>query len=195
MATTAYLPDQLILDGPKQIAFAGRSNVGKSSLLNRLFNRKNLAKVSQTPGKTQSINYFLANEKFYLVDLPGYGYARAPKAERKRWRELVDAYFENCTALEGLVHLIDIRHGPSDLDLELIEWTSDRVPNRVYILTKADKLSRNQQVQAARRLQRDFGIATNQTITFSAVTGVGKSEIMNWIASSLSTDLGRRPLA
>jgi GTP-binding protein len=169
--------------------------VGKSSLLNRLFNRKNLAKVSRTPGKTQSINYFLANEKFYLVDLPGYGYAKAPKSERERWRELVDAYFGRCTALEGLAHLIDIRHAPSDLDLELIEWTSELVPNRMYILTKADKLSRNQQAQATRRLERDFGITRDRTITFSAVTGIGKAELMNWIASSLTTDLGRRPLA
>ena len=169
--------------------------MGKSSLLNRLFNRKNLAKVSQTPGKTQSINYFLANEKFYLVDLPGYGYARAPKSERQRWHKLVDAYFGRCSALEGLAHLIDIRHAPSDLDLELIEWTSELVPNRVYVLTKADKLSRNQQAQASRRLERDFGITKDRTITFSAVTGVGKAELMNWIASSLTTELGRRPLA
>jgi GTP-binding protein len=180
---TAFRPDQLILNGPRQIAFAGRSNVGKSSLLNRLFNRKNLARVSQTPGKTQSINFFLINDKFYFVDLPGYGYARAPKNERERWRALADRYFQECKSLAGLVHLIDIRHEPTALDLELIEWTDGLRSERIYVLTKADKLSRNKQMQAAARLREMIGVPANEIVTFSAETGVGKTELLERVAA------------
>lgn len=187
MAKTAYQADQLILDGPAQIAFAGRSNVGKSSLLNRLFNRKSLAKVSHTPGKTQSINYFMVNQRFYFVDLPGYGYAKAPKRSREHWRKLVDTYFQGCNSLAGLVHLLDIRHGATELDRELIEWTAELADRRVFVLTKADKLSRSKQQQAIRRLQSDVRVAAPEIVTFSAQTGNGRVELLRRIADLLPT--------
>jgi GTP-binding protein len=185
LARTAYQVDQLILEGPAQIAFAGRSNVGKSSLLNRLFNRKNLAKVSQTPGKTQSINYFMINEQFYFVDLPGYGYAKAPKKNREHWRKLVDAYFRRCSSLVGLVHLIDIRHGLTKLDRELIAWTGGLADKRLFALTKADKLSRGKQRQAVMQLADTTGAAAAAIVTFSAQTGSGRSELLRRLACLL----------
>lgn len=185
LVKTAYLQDQLILEGAAQVAFAGRSNVGKSSMLNRLFNRKGLAKVSNTPGKTQSINYFMANGLFYFVDLPGYGYAKTSAAERNRWQKLLEHYFENSKALVGLAHLIDIRHDPTELDLTLHEWTQPLVKNHLYILTKADKVNRNHQAQAAATLAREFKIDKTQIVSFSAETGDGKHLIMQWISSLL----------
>jgi len=180
---TAYLPDQLILDGALQVAFAGRSNVGKSSLLNKLFNRKALAKVSQTPGKTQSVNYYRVGEKLWFVDLPGYGYARAPKAERDRWQKLMDVFFAKNQALRGLVHLIDIRHEPTDLDVELHEWTLPLVRNHLYVLTKADKVKQNQKAKAIADLAAQLKIARTQIVSFSAETGEGKHLILNWVAA------------
>lgn len=179
---TAYLPDQLILDGAVQVAFAGRSNVGKSSLLNKLFNRKALAKVSQTPGKTQSVNYYRVGEKLCFVDLPGYGYARAPKAERDRWHKLMDVFFARNQALRGLVHLIDIRHEPTDLDIELHQWTQPLVRNHLYVLTKSDKVKQNQKAKAIADLAAQLEIERSQIVSFSAETGEGKHLILNWVA-------------
>ena len=183
---TAYLPDQLILNGQKQIAFAGRSNVGKSSLLNRLFNRKNLAKVSHTPGKTQSINFYLVNEQIYFVDLPGYGYAKASQKERDRWKNLLDHYFDNCKTLVGLAHLLDIRHEPSDLDMMLHEWTAPLIPHHLYILTKADKVSNADVAQTEAAVTREFHVLKDKVVPFSAKTGRGKGEILGWIGSLIN---------
>ncbi len=180
---TAYLPDQLILDGPAQIAFAGRSNVGKSSLLNKLFNRKALAKVSQTPGKTQSINYYRVNDRLCFVDLPGYGYARAPKTERDRWKQLLDVYFEKNSAIRGLVHLIDIRHEASDLDIGLHEWTATLVKHHLYVLTKSDKLNQRLKAKAIAELAQQLEIDPKLIVTFSAESGEGKHLILNWVSA------------
>ncbi|MFQ5633498.1 MAG: ribosome biogenesis GTP-binding protein YihA/YsxC, partial [bacterium] len=105
-----------------EIAFAGRSNVGKSSLINRLLNRKNLARTSGTPGKTRQLNYILVNQNIYFVDLPGYGFAKVSKQERSRWQQLIEAYMAKNDALKVVVSIIDARHGPTDLDMELLEW-------------------------------------------------------------------------
>ncbi|MFH2057159.1 MAG: ribosome biogenesis GTP-binding protein YihA/YsxC [bacterium] len=183
LVKTAYLPEQLLLYGQPQVAFAGRSNVGKSSLLNQILGRKKLAKVSQTPGKTQSINFFLVNERYHFVDLPGFGYAKAPKTERARWRALVEAYFNKAESLRGLVHLIDIRHEPTALDRELHEWTSTLPLQRLYVLTKADKLSRQKGIQAQAGLRKAFSLGESDVVCFSAMTGSGKPEILNWIAA------------
>ncbi len=187
LVTTAYLPDQLILEGPLQVAFAGRSNVGKSSLLNRLFNRRGLAKVSNSPGKTQSVNYFLANGLVYFVDLPGYGYAKTSAQERDRWRKLLEYYFQNSKALAGLAHLIDIRHEPTELDLMLHEWTQPLVKKHLYILTKSDKVSKNRQAQAAAALAKQFEIDKEYVVSFSAETGDNKHLILHWVASLLES--------
>ncbi len=185
LVKTAYVPDQLILTGAKQVAFAGRSNVGKSSLLNRLFNRKGLAKVSGTPGKTQSINYFLANDEVCFVDLPGYGWAKISAQERTRWQKLLEHYFENSKVLVGLAHLIDIRHEATELDFVLHEWTQPLVKQHLYILTKSDKVSKNRQAQAAAALAKQFDLDRESIITFSAETGDGKHLILQWVSSLL----------
>jgi GTP-binding protein len=187
LVTTAYLPDQLILTGPVQVAFAGRSNVGKSSLLNRLFNRRGLAKVSNSPGKTQSVNYFLVNDQIYFVDLPGYGYAKTSAQERIRWQKLLEFYFENSKALAGLAHLIDIRHEPSEHDVLLHEWTQPLVKRHLYVLTKSDKVSRTRQVQAAAALAKQFQIDKESIVTFSAETGDNKHLILQWVTSLLES--------
>ena len=187
LVTTAYLPDQLILTGPVQVAFAGRSNVGKSSLLNRLFNRRGLAKVSNTPGKTQSINYFYIDNQIYFVDLPGYGYAKTSAQERLRWQKLLEHYFENSKVLVGLAHLIDIRHEPTELDLILHEWTQPLVKRHLYVLTKSDKVSRTRQVQAAAALAKQFQIDRESIVTFSAETGDNKHLILQWVSSLLES--------
>ena len=187
LVTTAYLPDQLILTGPMQVAFAGRSNVGKSSLLNRLFNRHGLAKVSNTPGKTQSINYFYIDNQIYFVDLPGYGYAKTSAQERLRWQKLLEHYFENSKVLVGLAHLIDIRHEPTELDLILHEWTQPLVKRHLYVLTKSDKVSRTRQVQAAAALAKQFQIDRESIVTFSAETGDNKHLILQWVSSLLES--------
>ncbi len=183
LVKTAYLPDQLILDGPTQVAFAGRSNVGKSSLLNRLFNRKGLAKVSNTPGKTQSVNYFLINNEIYFVDLPGYGFAKTSAKEKERWQKLLEFYFEQSKSLAGLVHLIDIRHDSTELDLILHEWTQPLVKQHLYVLTKSDKVSKTRQAQATADLAKQFEIDRSGIVSFSAETGDGKHRIVQWIAS------------
>lgn len=183
LETTAYVPSQLVLEGPTQIAFSGRSNVGKSSLLNKLFNRRNFAKVSQTPGKTQSINYFLVNKKIYFVDLPGYGYAKAGKVTREKWQRLLEMYFEKNTALAGLAHLIDIRHEPTELDIMLHEWTQNLVKNHLYILTKADKVANNRRIQAANELAKELGVAREQVVVFSTEMGDGKQRVLEWVSS------------
>jgi ribosome biogenesis GTP-binding protein YsxC/EngB len=162
----------LILTGPMQVAFAGRSNVGKSSLLNRLFNRKGLAKVSNTPGKTQSINYFNIDNQIYFVDLPGYGYAKTSAQERLRWQKLLEHYFENSKVLTGLAHLIDIRHEPSALDLTLHKWTQPLV-----------------KMQAAAALAKQFQIDRESIVTFSAETGDNKHLILQWVTSLVESKL------
>jgi GTP-binding protein len=183
---TAYLPDQLILTGPAQIAFAGRSNVGKSSLLNRLFNRKNLAKVSQTPGKTRSVNYFRVDPELYLVDLPGYGYAKVRGTERKRWGALLELYFQKSESLKALVHLIDSRHEPTLLDRLLHEWTQPLVGHHLYVLTKSDKISANKRQQTEQRLKQRFSLEEGQVVLFSTEMGDGKQKVINWISDIIA---------
>lgn len=135
-----------------QVAFAGRSNVGKSSVINRLLNRKNLARVGAAPGKTTHINYFLIDEKFYLVDLPGYGYAKVSNADRERWDDLINSYFEAPRHHTLLVQLIDCRHAPSADDLQMLKYLHYHQIPFVVALTKADKLKKSQLAKT----QEDF---------------------------------------
>ena len=139
--TSVGRPDQIPQDGLPEIAFAGRSNVGKSSLLNRLLNRKALAKTSRTPGKTRTLNYYIVNRELYLVDLPGYGYARRSHSEREQWAKLVNAYIQDRTPLKGIVQLVDARHDPTADDLEMIEWLNQSRKPFLVVATKADLLS------------------------------------------------------
>ena len=171
---------QIPTDDRAHIAFAGRSNVGKSSLMNALFNRKKLVLVSATPGKTRLLNFFLVNDRYYFVDLPGYGYAKVPKKMQENWRRLIESYFLQARQLKCVVVLTDMRHDLQKSDLQLLEWLAAQEIDIVVVGTKADKLSGNKlSVQLSRNKKKlaDFGILT--LVPFSAITGRGKTELLN----------------
>ncbi len=167
-----------------EVAFAGRSNVGKSSLINFLTNRKSLVKTSATPGKTQLVNFFGVDGKFVLVDLPGYGYAQVPLAERARWRPMIETYLEHRETLQGVVVLIDSRRGAREMDLHLLEWLAAVNLPACLALTKADKLKQNERrsvLDALVKTMVDGGGLYGRwsgPILCSANTGLGKREIL-----------------
>ncbi len=165
-------------DHRPQIAVAGRSNVGKSSLLNRLVGQKKLAKVSSTPGKTRALNFFLINDKYYLVDLPGYGYAKVSKSIKDQWGKLIEQYLNEESRIAGMVFLLDCRREPAEEDLQLLSWLSDRSLPVMVAVTKADKLGRDQLFRKMRQIENELGLPS---IAFSAVTGLGKDQLMGAI--------------
>jgi GTP-binding protein len=160
-----------------EIAFVGRSNVGKSSLINALVARKNLAKTSNTPGRTQLINFFTINEKVSLVDLPGYGFAKVSQSVKKDWGDMIEAYLRERQNLAMVIFILDIRRNPSEDDLNLRAWLDDyRIPY-IFILTKADKLSNNQAAAQRRVIEKALHVTAEETILFSAKTQKGKDVI------------------
>jgi GTP-binding protein len=165
---------ELPRDSWPHIAIAGRSNVGKSTLLNKVLGRKKLAKVSSTPGKTRSLNFFSVNGRFYLVDLPGYGYARASKQERKRWGILIEKYLTSAERLAGLVLLLDCRREPTPEDMTLLEWLSHRQVPVLGVVTKADKVGRFELNRKVEEIEEAMGIAA---LPFSSKSGIGKREL------------------
>ncbi|UCD62865.1 MAG: YihA family ribosome biogenesis GTP-binding protein [Candidatus Zixiibacteriota bacterium] len=173
-----YRYDQLPNDTLPQIAFAGRSNVGKSTLLNKLTGHKRLAKVSSTPGKTRSINFYSVNDEFYFVDLPGYGYARVSRTERARWGRLLEQYLESANRLIGLIVLLDGRREINERDRELLEWMGHKELPGIAIVTKADKLNRDKINRKVKEIESDFGLPA---VPFSALTGAGKNQIQGAI--------------
>lgn len=156
-----------------EIAFAGRSNVGKSSLINRLVERNNLVKTSARPGKTQSLNYFVVDEALFLVDLPGYGFARVSHQTRKGWQELISGYIEQRITLACVVVIIDLRHELKALDRELIGWLRHLGVTYLPVYTKADKMSANQQQKNAAVLDAGLTLTPSERVIFSAHTGQG----------------------
>ena len=179
--------DQLPTDGRPEIAFVGRSNVGKSSLLNALLNRKNLAYTSKTPGKTQQLNFFRVDNRFFAVDLPGYGYAKAPQSARQQWAQLQERYLHERTPLRGVVQLIDARHPPQDSDIALIKKLADIGVSHLLALTKADKLSGNGRAQAERRVDDcldTLGLDRPVVLT-SAETNRGIGNVRQWIRTQV----------
>jgi GTP-binding protein len=166
-----------------EIAFAGRSNVGKSSLMNTLVGRKSLVKISSRPGKTQGLNFFEVTGSVYLVDLPGYGYAKVAKGMQDHWQSLITSYLENRTALCCVVVIIDLRHGVKEYDAQLLGWLRERNIPFLPVYTKADKLSGNERVKNARILDAGHTLSPEQRILFSAVTGQGKDELERALAS------------
>lgn len=180
---SAFNQSHWVDDGLPEISFLGRSNVGKSSLLNTLLNRKKLAKTSNTPGRTQSINFFLVNEKLYFVDLPGYGYAKVSKTMRSDWGVMAEDYLANRRELVLSIQLVDSRHKPTTLDRQLHEWLQFHNKKHLIVATKADKLSNNKLNKSLREIERI--LPNSKVIAFSSVTAMGKDEIWSEINSLL----------
>ncbi len=165
-----------------EIAFAGKSNVGKSSLINAVMNRKAYARTSQTPGKTQTINYYNINDAFYLVDLPGYGYAKAGKEVAQTWGKLIEDYLYQSEALRQVFLLIDIRHEPSDNDKMMYDWVRARGYEPVIILTKSDKIKRSQLNKQISVIKNSLKLTEGTLVfTFSALNKDGKEAITDYI--------------
>ncbi len=163
-----------------QIAFSGRSNVGKSSLINTILRRtrKKLARVSARPGKTQALNFYRVNDDFFLVDLPGSGYAKAPTAVRAGWKSLVEGYLARDTDLRGVVHLVDARHAPTPLDHHMVELLAGLGLPTLVILTKIDKLKPQQRVVSTRRALEALALDEEQMLPFSSKTGEGRDALL-----------------
>jgi len=160
-----------------EVAFAGRSNVGKSSLLNKLIRRKAFARVSNTPGRTREINFFEVNGQFVLADLPGYGYARISKERRAEWRPLIESYLRRSVNLRGVVQLLDVRRDPSGEDLQMLEFLAEVGAPTIVAITKVDKLSRAAIAKRIGDITAALGLDDDQVIPFSAVTGLGRDEL------------------
>ncbi|CAM2068205.1 ribosome biogenesis GTP-binding protein YihA/YsxC [Sulfidibacter corallicola] len=170
-------PSGLLKRPIPHFVFSGRSNVGKSSLLNCLLNRKGLAKTSRTPGKTRLLNYFLINDQFFFVDIPGYGFARVSKKEQEKWGRLIDTYLTDTPFIGSVFQLLDIRHDPTAQDRQMIEWLQQSDLSFRIILTKADKLSRNKIAQHRRNIAKSLGMDEGSLIATSSESGLGIREI------------------
>jgi GTP-binding protein len=183
---SATRPDDFPRDQRPEIAFCGRSNVGKSSLLNTLTDVRGLARTSSSPGRTQTINFFLINERMYFVDLPGYGYAKVSKTVRDSWGPMVEDYLQNREQLKLAVMLVDSRIPPVDSDVMMKRWLDHQVIPGTVVLTKTDKISNNQLQQALRQGARTFN--TKEIIAFSAVSGAGKDDLLSRISAATTSD-------
>jgi GTP-binding protein len=169
-----------------EIAFAGRSNVGKSSLLNTLVRRRSFARVSRTPGRTREINFFRVNNGFVLVDLPGYGYARISKERKAEWRPLIESYLKRTTQLRGIVLLLDIRREPSDDDRAMLDFLAETEVPTIVALTKTDKLSKAAARERVAAISRALQLDADQVIPFSSQTGEGRVELLDAIVALVS---------
>lgn len=182
---TSTLPDN---DKP-EVAFAGKSNVGKSSLINALMNRKSYARTSATPGKTQTINFYNINETLYLVDLPGYGYAKVSEAEKERWGKMIERYLNQSKQLKAVFLLIDIRHAPSANDKMMYDWIVAQGYEPIIIATKLDKIKRSQIQKQLKILREGLGVFPNTVmIPFSAETKQGRDEIWELIEERITPE-------
>ncbi len=165
-----------------EVAFAGKSNVGKSSLINGLLNRRKLAQTSSTPGRTRLINFFAVNDKLSFVDLPGYGYARVPEDMKRQWGNMIETYLLNRTTLRLVIVILDVRRDLSGEDLALLEWLQFHGIPHCTVLTKIDKVSKNDLVKRKRNIRKRLGLdASVPVLAFSALTGEGKDEIWQTI--------------
>jgi GTP-binding protein len=194
--TSAVKPSQYPPSSGPEVAFAGRSNVGKSSLMNALLGRKNLVKTSSTPGRTQTINFFLINDRFFFVDLPGYGYAKVPKAVRESWGPMVEIYLktrrlrprpgpEANQGLCAVIVILDIRRLPNQGDHDLLNWLAHYKIPALVVLTKADKLKKNKQHSQRNAIAQELTTDPSSLILFSATTGLGKQELWKTIEEKL----------
>ena len=175
---TSKIPDNKMLE----VAFAGRSNVGKSSLINALMNRKSYARTSQQPGKTQTINFYNINEQLYFVDLPGEGYAKVSPEMVKKWGKMIDGYLENSKVLRLVFLLVDIRHKPNKNDKQMYDWCINYGFNPIIIATKEDKVKRSQKANLIKEIKNALGVIEGTpVIPFSAVSKSGRDDIWEYI--------------
>jgi GTP-binding protein len=181
---SAFEEDHWVEDRLPEISFLGRSNVGKSSLLNSLLNRKKLAKTSNTPGRTQSINFFLINESFFFVDLPGYGFAKVPKKIKADWGKMAEEYLAKREQLMLSIQLVDARHKPTKLDRQLYEWLTFYQKNNIVIATKADKLSNNKLFKSLKIIRE--ALPDCKLLAYSSITGKGKDSVWQEIEKAVN---------
>jgi GTP-binding protein len=172
-------------DTRPEIAFMGRSNVGKSSVINSLLGVRGLARTSSTPGRTQSLNFFLINRQFSFVDLPGFGYARVPKSIKSGWGEMVTSYLAKRSQLVLSIHIVDSRHEPTKLDLQLHDWLKHSAKPRLVVATKSDKLSNNELREGLGRVKHVFG--EDNVVAYSAKTGRGRDQLWRKIHDALNS--------
>lgn len=174
--------------GLPEFVMVGRSNVGKSSCINSLTNHKSLAKTSNTPGKTRLINFYDINHQFYLVDLPGYGYAKVSHAEQERWRKNLETYLLKREEIRLILQMVDARHGPQPSDIQMMTWLSHHEVPWVMVLTKVDKVSKQVGRQLVSKTAQDLGLPPDQIIAFSAQTHLGRDALWEVIAEALEDD-------
>jgi GTP-binding protein len=180
-------PSEFPQSGWPEIAFAGRSNVGKSSLLNLLLGRRGMARVSGTPGKTQTVNFFVINRTYFFVDLPGYGYARVPRSVQQSWRSLIEAYLTGRPELRAVALILDPRHPPTELDCTMHEWLSSYHIPEIVIATKADQVPRGRRRAAQDQIAAALGLSDDQAPVFvSARTGEGRLDLWSRIDDALA---------
>ncbi|HEY6874068.1 MAG TPA: ribosome biogenesis GTP-binding protein YihA/YsxC [Geobacteraceae bacterium] len=187
---SAVKPGQYPETDLPEIAFAGRSNVGKSSLINVLVNRRNLVRTSSTPGRTQLINFFNVNGRFTLVDLPGYGFAKVPLAVKKEWGPMMEAYFAARENLKGVVLILDIRRTPVADDRQMLQWFRAYHIPAVLVVTKCDKVTRNERAKQAAVIARTLDVAKDDLCFFSALSRDGKDEVWERIERLLNPESG-----
>jgi GTP-binding protein len=194
-AGTIALPGQPAPGDLPQIAFSGRSNVGKSSLINVLLRRTRakIAHVSATPGKTRALNFYRVNDRFFLVDLPGYGFAKVPQAMRDSWAALIQWYVGESKAMRGVVHLVDSRHPPTVHDRTMVTWLGELGVPALVVLTKMDKLKRGERAAAVARAVSDLALDEEQVVSFSARTGEGRETLLEALDALLDDSAERAP--
>lgn len=180
-------PKQYPADELPEIAFAGRSNVGKSSFINSMINRANLARTSGKPGKTRTINFYIINDNFRFVDLPGYGYAQVSKVEREKWGDIIDEYLTNRDNLKEVILIVDIRHEPSDQDLMMYNWIKSFGYSGIVVATKADKVSKGHWQRQVKIIRKKLGVEdVNLIIPYSSSKKINKDKMWSVFQSSLS---------
>ena len=183
---SAVKPEQYPKTDLPEIALAGRSNVGKSSLINNLIKRRNLARTSSSPGKTQTLNYYLINNAWYFVDLPGYGYAKVSHAEREVWRVMIEKYLSHRPVLQEIWQLVDLRHPPSEQDKQMFQWLNHYQVPKLVIATKADKIARGQRAKYLKVIRQELGTAPDELMVFSAETGEGRDALLERLEKIVS---------
>lgn len=186
---SAVGPDQYPVDALPEIALAGRSNVGKSSLINRMINRKNLARTSSTPGKTQQLNYYRINDDLYFVDFPGYGYAKVSKTSRQQWGKMIEKYLLEREPLKLVLQMVDLRHSPSKEDIMMYDWLRHNGLPVCVVGTKADKIPKTRREKHYKVIKQELGILPgNLFIPFSSEEGMGKEELWAVISSFINEE-------